>query len=92
VTREVLARQMRAMRRGDVDLMDGVFNADAIIDCAAIGGARASWPETAVARHHRRPALHVARPVVRTATGSCTAPRTLDALRIPTVVSRSVRF
>ncbi len=44
--RDVLARYMRAMRLGDVDLMDGVFTADAIIDYTAIGGTRASWSET----------------------------------------------
>jgi hypothetical protein len=44
--RDVLARYMRAMRLGDVDLMDDVFTADAIIDYTAIGGTRASWSET----------------------------------------------
>jgi hypothetical protein len=37
---------MRAMRRHDVDLMDDVFTADAVIDYTAIGGSKASWPET----------------------------------------------
>lgn len=44
--REVLAWYMRAMRLGDVDLMDVVFTADAIIDYTAIGGSVASWPDT----------------------------------------------
>ena len=44
--REVLATYMRAMRAGDVDLMDAVFTADATIDYTAIGGSVASWPDT----------------------------------------------
>jgi hypothetical protein len=44
--REVLARYMRAMRLHDVDLMDDVFTADAVIDYTAIGGAKASWSDT----------------------------------------------
>ena len=44
--REVLAWYMRAMRLRDVDLMDDVFTADAIIDYTAIGGSVASWPDT----------------------------------------------
>lgn len=44
--REVLARYMRAMRLGDVDLMDDVFLPDAIIDYTAIGGSVAVWTET----------------------------------------------
>jgi hypothetical protein len=44
--REVLARYMLAMRTRDVDLMDDVFTADAIIDYRAIGGSRAPWSET----------------------------------------------
>ena len=44
--REVLARYMRAMRLHDVDLMDDVFTPDAVIDYTAIGGAKASWPDT----------------------------------------------
>lgn len=44
--REVLARYMRAMRLGDVDLMDDVFTPDAVIDYTAIGGAVAPWSET----------------------------------------------
>ena len=44
--RAVLARYMRAMRLHDVDLMDEVFTPDAVIDYTAIGGAKASWPET----------------------------------------------
>jgi hypothetical protein len=43
---EVLARYMRAMRLHDVDLMDDVFTPDAVIDYTAIGGAKASWPDT----------------------------------------------
>ena len=44
--REVLARYMRAMRLGDVDLMDDVFLPDAIIDYTAIGGSVSPWTET----------------------------------------------
>jgi hypothetical protein len=44
--REVLATYMRAMRTHDVDMMDGVFTPDAMIDYTAIGGSRASWAET----------------------------------------------
>ncbi len=44
--REVLARYMLAMRTKDLDLMDDVFTADAIIDYSAIGGSRAPWSET----------------------------------------------
>ena len=44
--RDVLARYMRAMRLGDVDLMDDVFTPDAIIDYTAIGGSVAPWIET----------------------------------------------
>jgi hypothetical protein len=44
--REVLARYMRAMRLHDVDLMDDVFTADAVIDYTAIGGSKTSWAET----------------------------------------------
>jgi hypothetical protein len=44
--REVLARYMRAMRLHDVDLMDDVFTADAVIDYTAIGGSKTSWTET----------------------------------------------
>ena len=44
--REVLAWYMRAMRVGDVDLMDAVFTADATIDYTAIGGSVASWSDT----------------------------------------------
>lgn len=44
--REVLARYMRAMRLHDVDLMDDVFTAEAVIDYTAIGGSKASWAET----------------------------------------------
>jgi SnoaL-like domain len=44
--REVLSRYMRAMRLHDVDLMDDVFTADAVIDYTAIGGSKASWPDT----------------------------------------------
>ncbi len=44
--RDVLARYMRAMRLGDVDLMDDVFLPDAIIDYTAIGGSVAPWTET----------------------------------------------
>jgi hypothetical protein len=44
--RDVLACYMRAMRLGDVDLMDAVFTADATIDYTAIGGSVASWPDT----------------------------------------------
>jgi hypothetical protein len=44
--REVLARYMRAMRLHDVDLMDGVFTEDAVIDYTAIGGSKTSWAET----------------------------------------------
>jgi hypothetical protein len=44
--REVLARYMRAMRLHDVDLMDDVFTADAVIDYSAIGGSKTSWAET----------------------------------------------
>jgi len=44
--REVLARYMRAMRMRDVDLMDNVFTADALIDYTAIGGSKASWSDT----------------------------------------------
>jgi hypothetical protein len=44
--RDVLARYVRAMRTGDVDLMDAVFTADAMIDYTAIGGSNASWSDT----------------------------------------------
>ena len=44
--REVLARYMRAMRLGDVDLMDDVFLPDALIDYTAIGGSVSPWTET----------------------------------------------
>ena len=44
--REVLAKYMLAMRTHDVDLMDDVFTADAVIDYTAIGGSRAPWSET----------------------------------------------
>ena len=44
--REVLARYMRAMRLHDVDPMDDVFTADAVIDYSAIGGSKTSWAET----------------------------------------------
>jgi hypothetical protein len=44
--REVLARYMRAMRLGDVDLMDDVFLPDAIVDYTAIGGSVLPWTET----------------------------------------------
>ena len=44
--REVLARYMRAVRLHDVDLMDDVFTADAVIDYTAIGGSKASWSDT----------------------------------------------
>jgi hypothetical protein len=44
--REVLARYMRGMRLQDVDLMDDVFTADAMIDYTAIGGQKTSWAET----------------------------------------------
>ena len=44
--REVLARYMRAMRLGDVDLMDDIFLPDAIIDYTAIGGSVSPWTET----------------------------------------------
>jgi len=44
--REVLARYMRAMRLGDVDLMDDVFLPDSIIDYTAIGGSVSPWTET----------------------------------------------
>lgn len=44
--REVLARYMRAMRLGDVDLMDDVFTPDAVVDYTAIGGSVLSWTET----------------------------------------------
>lgn len=44
--RAVLARYMRAMRMRDVDVMDTVFTADAVIDYTAIGGSRASWSDT----------------------------------------------
>jgi hypothetical protein len=44
--REVLARYMLAMRTRDVDLMDDVFTADAMIDYTAIGGTWAPWSET----------------------------------------------
>jgi SnoaL-like domain len=49
--REVLAKYMLAMRTHDVDLMDDVFTADAVIDYTAIGGSRAPWSET-------KPRLH----------------------------------
>ena len=39
-------RYMRAMRLGDVDLMDDVFLPDAIIDYTAIGGSVSPWFET----------------------------------------------
>src|SRR4051794_25767213 len=41
--RDLLARYMRAMRLHDVDLMDDVFTADAVIDYTAIGGSKTSW-------------------------------------------------
>jgi hypothetical protein len=44
--RELLARYMRAMRIRDLDLMGTVFADGAFIDYSAIGGARATWPET----------------------------------------------
>lgn len=44
--REVLARYTRAMRLGDVDLMDDVFLPDAIVDYTAIGGSVLPWTET----------------------------------------------
>jgi hypothetical protein len=44
--REVLARYMLAMRTREIDLMDDVFTADAMIDYTAIGGAQAPWSET----------------------------------------------
>jgi hypothetical protein len=44
--REVLARYVLAMRTRDIDLMDDVFTADAMIDYTAIGGAQAPWSET----------------------------------------------
>jgi hypothetical protein len=44
--REVLARYMRAMRLGDVDLMDDVFLPDSVIDYTAIGGSVSAWTET----------------------------------------------
>ena len=44
--REVLAKYMLAMRTHDLDLMDDVFTADAVIDYTAIGGSRAPWSET----------------------------------------------
>lgn len=44
--RDVLARYMRAMRLGDVDLMDDVFLPDAMVDYTAIGGSVLPWTET----------------------------------------------
>jgi hypothetical protein len=44
--REVLARYMLAIRTHDLDLMDHVFTADALIDYTGIGGSRATWSET----------------------------------------------
>jgi ketosteroid isomerase-like protein len=44
--RQQLSRYMRAMRMKDLDAMAEVFTDDAIIDYSAIGGGRASWPET----------------------------------------------
>jgi hypothetical protein len=41
-----LARYMRAMRMRDLELMGSVFTDDAVVDYSAIGGSRASWPET----------------------------------------------
>ncbi len=61
--REVLARYMRAMRLGDVDLMDDVFLPDAIIDYTRDRrvGVAVDGDQALAAGHDRRRALHAVR-------------------------------